>query len=110
MKIRNNSLNRRCIDIDISPEISIHLYKKEYDNLIELLIPEMKEEIKTAYRIEKKAEQRKIECFNLINDIRNVFYSTYPDSEFCFAKDLNEINIDELSNILKKYNELLGLI
>jgi len=33
IKIRNNSLTHRSVDIDISDGVSVHLYKKEYDQL-----------------------------------------------------------------------------
>ena len=36
MKIRNNDLSDRRIDIDIAEGVSIHLYKCEYDELIKL--------------------------------------------------------------------------
>lgn len=46
MKIRNNDLSYKSIDIDIADGVSIHLYKCEYDELIKLLLPDMEQEIK----------------------------------------------------------------
>lgn len=43
MKIRNNDLSNRSIDIDIADGVSIHLYKCEYDEFIKLLLPDMEQ-------------------------------------------------------------------
>ena len=44
LKIRNNDLSYKSIDIDIADGVSIHLYKCEYDELIKLLLPDMEQE------------------------------------------------------------------
>lgn len=55
MKIRNNDLSNRSIDIDIADGVSIHLYKCEYDEFIKLLLPDMEQEIKNAYTLQHRA-------------------------------------------------------
>lgn len=107
MKIRNNNLSSRSIDIDISEGVSIHLYKKEYNELVNLLIPSMEQEIKDAYDIQEKAMIQRRECWDFLRDVREHFYDC-SDGEFCLRKELSEVNEDKLFETLDKFSKLLG--
>lgn len=109
MKIRNNYLSDRCIDIDIADGVSIHLYKCEYDELIKLLLPDMEQEIKNAYSLQHKAMEQRQECWEMVNEIRELFYE-YPDEEFCIRKSLDEIEEKKVVEVLEKYHKLLGFV
>lgn len=107
MKIRNNDLSSRSIDIDISDSVSIHLYKEEYYELIRLLLPSMEQEIKDAYVIQEKAMAWRKECCNFLKEVREHFYDC-SDGECCLRKELNEVNEDKLFETLDKFSKLLG--
>lgn len=109
MKIRNNDLSERCIDIDIADGVSIHLYKCEYDELIKLLLPTMEQEIKNAYSLQHKAMKQHQECWEMVKDIRELFYEC-SDEEFCIRKSLDEIEEKKIVEVLEKYHKLLGFI
>lgn len=109
MNIRNNDLSNRSIDIDISDGVSIHLYKEEYNELIQLLLPSMEQEIKDAYAIQEKAMIQRRECWDLLKEIREHFYDC-SDGEFCLRKDLIDVNENKLFETLDKFSRLLGFI
>lgn len=107
MKIRNNDLSNRSIDIDISDGVSIHLYKEEYDELIRLLLPSMEQEIKDAHAIQEKAMIQCRECWDFLKEVREHFYDC-SDEEFCIRKELSEVDENKLFEALDKYSKLLG--
>lgn len=107
MNIIYNDLNDRNIDIEISECVTIHLYKKEYDELVSKLQPSMESEFKQALDYNKKATKRFKECRSFLDDLRQCFYDT-SCGEFCIRKDMNEINEQEIFDLLDKYHELLG--
>lgn len=109
MKIRNNNLLDRSIDIDIAEGVSIHLYRCEYDELIKLLLPDMEQEIKNAYSLQHKAMEQRMECWNLVKEIRELFYEC-SDEEYCIRKSLDEIEDKKLVEVLEKYHKLLGFV
>lgn len=109
MKIRNNDLFDRSIDIDIAEGVSIHLYKCEYDELIKLLLPDMEQEIKNAYSLLHKAMKQRQECWEMIKEVRELFYEC-SDEEFCIRKSLDEIEENKIVGVLEKYHKLLGFI
>ncbi|UBD75695.1 hypothetical protein K6V26_04955 [Parabacteroides goldsteinii] len=109
MKVRNNDLSDRSIDIDMTDGVSIHLYKQEYDELVRLLIPEMEQEIKTAYLIQYKAMNERKDCWNFIKEIRGLFYDD-SDGEFCIRKSVDELDEDRIIEVLEKYKKLLGFV
>lgn len=109
MKVRNNDLSDRSIDIDITDGVSIHLYKQEYEELIRLLIPKMEQEIKTAYLIQDKAMNVRKDCWNFIKEIRGLFYDD-SDEEFCIRKSIDELEENQIIEVLEKYKKLLGFI
>ena len=109
MKIRNNDLSDRRIDIDITDGVSIHLYKSEYDELIKLLLPDMEQEIKNAYSLQHKAMEIRQECWEMVNEIRELFYHC-SDEEYCIRKSMKEIEEDELVKVLEKHGKLLGFV
>lgn len=109
MKIRNNDLSNRSIDIDIADGVSIHLYKCEYDELIRLLLPDMEQEIKNAYSLQRRAMKQRQECWEMVKAIRELFYDC-SDEEFCIRKSMDEIEEDKLVEVLEKYRKLLGFV
>lgn len=109
MKIRNNDLSDRRIDIDIADGVSIHLYKYEYDELIKLLLPDMEQEIKNAYSLQHKAMKQRQEYWEMVKEIRELFYEC-SDEEFCIRKSLDEIDESKLVEVLEKYHKLLGFV
>lgn len=109
MKIRNNDLSNRSIDIDIADGVSIHLYKCEYDELIKLLLPDMEQEIKNAYSLQHRAMKQRQECWEMVKEIRELFYH-YPDDEYCIRKSADEIEEGKLVEVLEKYSTLLGFV
>lgn len=109
MKIRNNNLSDKSIDIDIADSVSIHLYKCEYDELIKLLLPDMEQEIKNAYSLQHKAMEIRQECWEMIKEIRELFYH-YSDEEYCVRKSTDEIEESKLIEVLEKYGKLLGFV
>ena len=109
MKIRNNNLSNKSIDIDISDGISIHLYKCEYEELIRLLLPDMEQEIKNAYSLQHRAMEQRQECWEMTKEIRELFYDC-SDEEFCVRKSMDEIEEDKLVEVLEKYGKLLGFV
>ena len=109
MKIRNNDLSDRRIDIDIADGVSIHLYKCEYDELIRLLLPDMEQEIKNAYSLQHKAMEQRQECWEMVKEIRELFYEC-SDEEFCIRKSLDEIEEQKVVEVLEKYHKLLGFV
>lgn len=109
MKIRNNDLSNRSIDIDIADGVSIHLYRCEYDELIKLLLPNMEQEIKNAYSLQHRAMEQRKECWNLVKEIRELFYEC-SDEEYCIRKSLDEIEEKKVVEVLEKYHKLLGFV
>lgn len=109
MKIRNNNLSNKSIDIDISDGVSIHLYKCEYEELIRLLLPDMEQEIKNAYFLQHRAMEQRQECWEMTKEIRELFYDC-SDEEFCIRKSMDEIKEDKLVEVLEKYGKLLGFV
>ena len=106
MKIRNNDLSYKSIDIDIADGVSIHLYKCEYDELIKLLLPDMEQEIKNAYSLHQRAMEQRQQCWEMVKEIRELFYEC-SDEEFCIRKSLDEIEESKLVEVLEKYHKLL---
>lgn len=109
MKIRNNDLSYKSIDIDIADGVSIHLYKCEYDELIKLLLPDMEQEIKNAYSLHQRAMEQRQQCWEMVKEIRELFYEC-SDEEFCIRKSLDEIEESKLVEVLEKYHKLLGFV
>jgi len=109
MKIRNNDLSYKSIDIDIADGGSIHLYKCEYDELIKLLLPDMEQEIKNAYSLHQRAMEQRQQCWEMVKEIRELFYEC-SDEEFCIRKSLDEIEESKLVEVLEKYHKLLGFV
>lgn len=109
MKIRNNVLSDRRIDIDISEGVTVHLYKEEYDELIRLLLPSMEEEIKIANDIEAKVMIKRKECWSFLKEIREHFYDC-PDGEYFQSKELSKVDERKLFETLDKYSKLLGFV
>lgn len=109
MKIRNNDLSNRNIDIDIADGVSIHLYKREYEELVKILLPDMEQEIKNAYSLQHKAMKQRQECWEMIKEVRELFYHC-SDEEFCIRKSMDEIKEDKLVEVLEKYHKLLGFV
>lgn len=109
MKIRNNNLSNRSIDIDIAEGVSIHLYKCEYDELVKLLLAEMEQEIKNACIIQHRAIKQRQECWEMVKEIRGLFYDCHDD-ELCIRKSLDEIEENKLVEVLEKYHKLLGFV
>jgi len=106
MKIRNNDLRHKSIDIDISDCVTVSLHKEEYDELVRLLLPEMKQEIKAAISLTRNVYKRREECRQLLDEIRGVFYNC--NDPWCSLKDIKEISEEELEKILDKHSDLLG--
>lgn len=109
MKIRNNNLLDRSIDIDIADGVSIHLYRCEYDELIKLLLPDMEQEIKNAYSLQHRAMEMRKECWEITKEIRELFYDC-SDEEYCIRKSVDEVEEDKLVEVLEKYHKLLGFV
>lgn len=109
MKIRNNDLLNRSIDIDIADGVSIHLYKCEYDEFIKLLLPDMEQEIKNAYALQHRAMENRQKCWEMVKEIRELFYDC-SDEGFCVRKSLDEIDEKKLVEVLEKYHKLLGFV
>lgn len=108
IKIRNNSLTHRSIDIDISEGVSIHLYKEQYDTLCNLLCADLKDEfVRSLNRLVKADETRK-ECYNFTKEIREIFYDCEDDCDYAILRDLKKIDPDKLYAVLEKYSKLLG--
>lgn len=107
MKIRNNDLSSRSIDIDISDGISIHLYQEEYNELTRLLLPSMEQEITDAHAIQEKAMTLRMECWNFLEEVREHFYDC-SDGGYCIRKELSEVNEDKMFETLDKFSKLLG--
>ena len=106
MKIRNNDLRHKSIDIDISDCVTVSLHKEEYDELVRLLLPEMEQEVKAAASSIKTADKKREECRKFSKEIREVFYDDhYP---YCMQKSINRIDTESLSAILDKYDDMLG--
>lgn len=109
MKIRNNNLLDRSIDIDIADGVSIHLYRCEYDELIKLLLPDMEQEIKNAYSLQHRAMEMRKECWEITKEIRELLYDC-SDEEYCIRKSVDEVEEDKLVEVLEKYHKLLGFV
>lgn len=109
MKIRNNDLSSKSIDIDISEGVSIHLYKKKYDELIRMLLPSMEQEIKYAHATQEEAMNQRRECWDFLKEIREHFYDC-SDGEFCLRKELSEVDENKLFEALDRFSKLLGFI
>lgn len=109
MKIWNNDLSSRSIDIDISDGVSIHLYKEEYNELTRLLLPSMEQEIKKAHAIQEKAMIQRRECWDFLKEIREHFYDC-SDGEYCLRKELSEVDENKLFETMDKFSQLLGFI
>lgn len=109
MKIRNNDLSNRSIDIDISDFVSIHLCKEEYKELVHLLCASMEQEIEKAYAIQEKAMIQRRECWDFLKEFREHFYDC-SDGEFCPRKELSEINENNLFDTLDNFSKLLGFV
>lgn len=107
MKIRNNDLSNRSIDI--ADGVSIHLYKCEYDEFIKLLLPDMEQEIKNAYTLQHRAIENRQKCWEMVKEIRELFYDC-SDEGFCVRKSLGEIDEKKLVEVLEKYHKLLGFV
>lgn len=109
MKIRNNNLSDRSIDIDIADGVSIHLYRCEYDELIKLLLPDMEQEIRNAYSLRHRAMKQRQEYREMVKEIRELFYE-YSDEEYCIRKSIDEIEEEKLIEVLEKHHKLLGFV
>ena len=108
MKIRNNSLSNRSIDIDISEGVSVHLYQHEYDELCRLLCADMKEEIESAHKFDKRATELREQCWHLTKDLRELFYDC--DCDIALFKGIDDVPEDKLKEVLEKYSKLLGFV
>jgi len=108
IKIRNNDLSLRSIDIDISKGVSVHLYKDEYDNLCNLLCADLKEQFEISSKQLAKANETRKQCFHLTKEIREIFYDC-ESGDIAIRKELNEIDQDKLFyDVFDRYSRLLG--
>ena len=108
IKIRNNSLTHRSIDIDISNGVSVHLYKKQYDELCNLLCSDLKEEFEASQRRLTKANETREQCFNLTKEIREIFYDCEDGCDYAIRREARQIDDEKLYAVLEKYSKLLG--
>lgn len=109
MKIRNNNLSDRSIDIDIADGVSIHLYKGEYDGLVKLLLPDMEQEIKNAFFLQQRVMEQRREYWEMIKEIRELFYDCSSE-DFCLRRSMDEIEEEKLVEVLEKHCKLLGFV
>lgn len=79
------------------------------DELIKLLLPDMEQEIKNAYSLQHRAMEQRKECWNLVKEIRELFYEC-SDEEYCIRKSLDEIEEKKVVEVLEKYHKLLGFV
>lgn len=108
VKIRNNDLEAKSIDIDISSGVSVHLSKDEYISLCNLLCTDLKDEFNLSIKRMEKSVKTSKECWELINDIRNIFYEIENGSDYAIRKGLDEIDKEQLFDIIDKHSKLLG--
>lgn len=108
IKIRNNDLDAKSIDVDISAGVSVHLSEDEYENLCTLLCEDLKDEFDRSIKRMDSSDKLRRECWALINDIRNIFYEIEDGSDYAIRKGLDDIDRDVLFDTIDKYSELLG--
>lgn len=106
--VRNNQLNRKTIDIDLSANLSISLQNEQYDELISALEVSMAEKIIDADKRIEKVNQKLTTTYDFIKEIREVFYDMDDDRIFIMKRDYKEISFKKLDEILEKYNDYLG--
>lgn len=105
MKITYHQLPGRNIEIKISDNVSIHLEKEEYDDLIRLLIPNMEKEISIVHLNVKSAAKKESKYMDFLLEMENILYDS--SSEDCFVRrGLKNIDENKLYEAYKKYSKL----
>ena len=106
IRVRNNHIKQKNIDIDFGDTISISLQNEHYYELINALELTMAEKVidstQRVITLENRAEKVRV----FINEIREFFYDM--DSVFITLKDISELDSDKLTDLLNKYDDLLG--
>ncbi|MGK6342878.1 hypothetical protein ACMGDK_11600 [Chryseobacterium sp. DT-3] len=107
IKVRNNQVGRKTIDIDLNESVTISLRDQQYDELLKALEVSMAEKIINSDARTIKANKRADTALDFIKEIRNVFYDMEGDF-FILRRDLEDIPLLKLDEVLEKYNEYLG--
>jgi len=106
IRVRNNHLGQKHIDIDFGSTITISLYDEQYDELINALELSMAEKVidsnQRVIALEKRADNIRV----FIKEIREFFYDM--DSVFITQKKMTELDSEKLTQLLNNYNDLLG--
>ncbi|UFK27495.1 hypothetical protein [Elizabethkingia phage TCUEAP3] len=106
IRVRNNHVGQKNIDIDFGGTITISLYDEQYFELLDALELSMAEKVidstQRVITLEKRADNIRV----FIKEIREFFYDM--DSVFIIPKKMTELDSEKLANLLNNYDDLLG--
>jgi len=89
--------------------VTIGLSREDFSELTDKLDKKIGEDYAKALSIYNAWNRNLETARQLKKDITSLFWHVEEDSDYLFKKEAKEINIDDISNVLEKYNDFLGL-
>ena len=108
IQVRNNHTGEKSIDIDISQTLTVSLRGEEYNELLKLLTKSMAEKVMDSDAYYEKANAKRKQCNEFIEEIREVFYDMRD--MFVLTRSVKDIDTIKLEEVLDKHSKLLGFM
>jgi len=89
--------------------VTIGLSREDFAELADKIDKKVGEDYAKALQIYNKWSRGLDTARELKKDITELFWHVEEDSDYLFKKAAKEINIDDISNVLEKYKNFLGL-
>lgn len=103
---RNNSIYHEEIDIDITEGVALHLTRDEYARFVSKLEPQLDKQVIDFIARNDKADKKMKTCRDFALEIRELFYDL--EGDWGIVKDIKDIDVDKLEDVLFKYSEQMG--